>query len=80
VTAAQALGRTIVVLRASQGMKRGQLAVRADVSYPYISEIESGIKEPSLPVLRRLGEALGTTAAGLLTRAELVESGGSLVV
>ena len=40
-------------------MKRRELAERADLSYPYVSEIEKGTKEPSAKSLRQLAEALG---------------------
>lgn len=34
------------------------LAARAELSYPYISQIETGDRDPSLKTLRRLADAL----------------------
>ena len=40
-------------------MERRELAVRAGISYPYLSEIENGQKEPSYEPLKNLAHALG---------------------
>jgi transcriptional regulator with XRE-family HTH domain len=39
-------------------MKRRELAERSELSYPYISEIENGVKDPSAKALRRIADAL----------------------
>ena len=39
---AEALGRTIKVIRTDQGIERRELAERAGISYSYITEIENG--------------------------------------
>ena len=44
---AQNLGRAIRVRRETLDLKRRDLALRAGLSYPYVSEIENGNKEPS---------------------------------
>jgi transcriptional regulator with XRE-family HTH domain len=52
-------------------MKRRELAERAELSYPYVSEIEKGTKEPSAKSLRQLAEALGfASTADLLAWTE----------
>jgi transcriptional regulator with XRE-family HTH domain len=56
---ARRFGYAIVVRRTMMEMKRRELAERADLSYPYVSEIEKGTKEPSAKSLRQLAEALG---------------------
>ena len=43
----EALGRTIQVLRTELGVSRRDLADKADISYSYLSAIETGQKEPS---------------------------------
>lgn len=63
------LGRAIAVRRTELGLKRRQLADRAELSYPYISEIENGLKEPSSAALRRIAEALDSDHATLLAKA-----------
>ncbi len=52
------LGRAVELRRTELGLKRRELAERARLSYPYISEIENGVKEPSAKALRQIAEAL----------------------
>lgn len=49
----------IRVWREHRGLTLQDLASTADISKPYLSEIETGKKEPSLDVLRKLADALG---------------------
>jgi transcriptional regulator with XRE-family HTH domain len=65
LTYADRLGRVIMIRRAELRMGRRDLAIDAGISYPYLSEIENGIKEPSHKVLVGLGDALGMTSAQL---------------
>ncbi len=51
-------------------MKRGELAARAGVSYPYLSELENGTKQGSTQKIAQIAEALGLTGSQLLARAE----------
>jgi DNA-binding XRE family transcriptional regulator len=46
------------VYRSLRGLSGRELAERAGISAPYISEIESGKKDGSLSVMRRIAEAL----------------------
>ena len=55
----EALGRTIQVLRTELGMGRRELADKADISYSYLSAIETGRKEPSSKFLALIADALG---------------------
>ncbi len=57
--AARRFGYAVVLRRTMLEMKRRDLAERAELSYPYVSEIEKGTKEPSAKSLRQLAEALG---------------------
>ena len=52
------LGRAIQVRRAILQMQRRELAEAAELSYPYICELEKGSKEPSAKSLRQLAAAL----------------------
>lgn len=70
MTEAEALGRVIASTRVLRGGKRKDLAAASTLSYPYLSEIEAGLKEPSLPALRLLAGALGLYPSELLARAE----------
>lgn len=64
------LGRAIAVRRAELGLKRKELADRAKLSYPYVSELENGTKEPSARALRQLAEALDLSPTELLALSE----------
>lgn len=69
---AEALGRALAAMRAEQGLRRRDLHERSGLSYPYISEIENGAKQPSMTALAKLAAALGATPAELLERAEVL--------
>ena len=69
-TARQALGRAIAVRRVHLGLKRKDLAEKASLSYPYISELENGGKEPSAKALRQIADALETGVAELIATGE----------
>jgi transcriptional regulator with XRE-family HTH domain len=70
------LGRAIRVLRAERGLERKELAARCGISYPYLSEIESGKKRPSSQALRAIAEALGVPPHELLATAEALARRG----
>jgi len=65
-----ALGRVIFAQRVLRGVKRRELAVASGLSYPYLSEIEVGAKEPTLNSLRHIARALDTNASDLLRLTE----------
>jgi transcriptional regulator with XRE-family HTH domain len=70
----EAIGRAIKVLRAQQGKGRRELAEAAQISYPYLSEIENGRKRPSSQALVAIAGALGVRTSQLLELGEtLVE-------
>lgn len=64
------LGRAIAAARSALGMKRRDLAARAGVSYPYLSELENGTKQGSTQKIAQIAEALGMTGSQLLGHAE----------
>jgi transcriptional regulator with XRE-family HTH domain len=70
----QALGLAITSHRTARAMARKELAAEAGISYPYLSEIESGTKVPTIETLWQIAEALGRVPSQLLTTAELLEA------
>jgi len=52
------LGRLVEQRRHELGISRRDLAERAEVSYPYVSQIETGDRDPSLRTMHKLAEAL----------------------
>jgi transcriptional regulator with XRE-family HTH domain len=64
------LGRMIAEERRRAGLSQEALAGRCKLHPTYISQLERGLKSPTLRVFRGLAEALGTSGAELLRRAE----------
>ena len=60
------LRKVIKRLRERKKWSQRELAERVGVSQTTIALIESGDREPSLDVLRRLAQALGVTVSELL--------------
>jgi len=61
-----ALGREVRRGRAKRGMTRRQLAMASHTSERYLAQIESGIGNPSVTVLRAIAQALDIPAGNLL--------------
>ncbi len=66
---AEALGRTIRLLRIDRRIERKELATEAGISYSYLSAIENGTKTPSARLLYGLARALGVRDDELLAAA-----------
>src|SRR3954447_3503979 len=52
------LGRFIEQRRTELGMSRRDLAERSGLSYPYVSQLETGEREPALKAMKQLAPAL----------------------
>lgn len=77
-TEPERLGRAIQLRRVELGLKRPELAKRAELSYPYVSEIENGMKTPSTKALRLLAGALEMSPVDLMALADrLGDSAGA---
>jgi transcriptional regulator with XRE-family HTH domain len=63
------VGKNIRAYRAAAGLTLEQLAEKADVSWPYLSEIERGRENISLDKLARLAKALNVTLSRLVENA-----------
>lgn len=66
------LGALLRAERLSRNLSLRELAARTNVSNAYLSQVERGLHEPSLSVLRALTSALGTPLGPLLERAGLL--------
>lgn len=64
------LGRVIAEVRKSAGLSQETLAFRCKLHPTYISQLERGLKSPTVRALRAIADALGTTASVLLAKAE----------
>lgn len=61
-------GDYVVRRRGELGLSRQQLAERADVSYPYVSQLETDKRVPSMRTMRALAEALEVPVSELAAR------------
>jgi transcriptional regulator with XRE-family HTH domain len=68
-----ALGSFIREQRTRAEMSLRELADKADISNPYLSQLERGLHEPSVRVLTSLASALNLSAETLLRSAGLLD-------
>lgn len=68
-----ALGSAIRHQRQLAKMSLRQLSELAQVSNPYLSQIERGLHEPSVRVVRSIAKALNVSAEELLERAGMLD-------
>jgi transcriptional regulator with XRE-family HTH domain len=75
----QALGAFIRQQRQRAGLSLRQLAELTSLSNPYLSQVERGLHEPSVRVLKAISDALNLSAETLLAEAGLIDAmaGGS---
>jgi transcriptional regulator with XRE-family HTH domain len=69
----RALGEFIRNQRAITRLSLRQVATLAEISNPYLSQVERGVHEPSASILRRLAEALELSPEALFERAGLLD-------
>jgi transcriptional regulator with XRE-family HTH domain len=67
------LGAYLREQRQSARLSLRQLAEVADVSNPYLSQIERGLKKPSAEILQQLAKGLRISAESLYVRAGMLE-------
>lgn len=72
----QALGEFIRSQRQQARLSLRDLAERTNVSNPYLSQIERGLHEPSVRVLKSNAGALNLSVETLLARAGLLDEDG----
>jgi transcriptional regulator with XRE-family HTH domain len=66
------LGGFIRAQRQMANLSLRQLSVLTEVSNPYLSQVERGLHEPSVRVLKSIGEALNVSAETLFEQAGLI--------
>lgn len=70
----EALGEFIRTQRKAAQMSLRDLADATNVSNPYLSQIERGLHEPSVRVLRAIASALNLSVETMLVRAGLLDA------
>ena len=63
------LGSTVRSLRTAAGLSQKEFAARLEISSSYLSQVESDKREPTIPLLRRMAEKLGSPATILFAAA-----------
>jgi transcriptional regulator with XRE-family HTH domain len=69
----EALGGLLRAQRMAADLSLRELSERTRVSNAYLSQLERGLHEPSLSVLRSIASALGVPLGSLLTSAGVLE-------
>jgi transcriptional regulator with XRE-family HTH domain len=72
----EALGSFIRTQRKLADLSLRELAEMTEVSNPYLSQLERGLHQPSVRVLKSIANALNVSAETLLIQAGLLEDGG----
>src|SRR5690242_14563797 len=70
----EALGAFIRERRKQANLSLRQLAEKTSLSNPYLSQIERGLHQPSVRVLKAISDALNLSAETLLTQAGLIDA------
>jgi transcriptional regulator with XRE-family HTH domain len=71
-----ALGQAVKARRQELELTQEELHLRSELHQRWISNVETGKRNPSYASLRRLAAALDLSASELLARAEQIEAGG----
>ncbi|WP_322135042.1 helix-turn-helix domain-containing protein [Antiquaquibacter oligotrophicus] len=64
------MGSRIRELRRARGLTLVQLAADAELSHPFLSQLERGLARPSMVSLERIARALGSSQLELIAAAE----------
>lgn len=66
----KALGQVLIKCRTLAKISQEELADRAGIHRTYVSQIERGLKSPTLSVLFQISKSLNTTASVLIAEVE----------
>ena len=69
----QKTGLAIVLLRKEQGISQYNLAIKANITFRYLSDIENGKRNLSLNILEKVATALDVKPSKILEIAENIE-------
>ena len=69
----QKTGLAIVRLRKEQGISLYNLAIKANITFRYLSDIENGKRNLSINILEKISNALGVKPSKIFEIAEAIE-------
>ena len=69
----QKTGMAIVQLRKEQGISQYNLAIKANITFRYLSDIENGKRNLSINILEKISNALGVKPSKIFEIAENIE-------
>jgi transcriptional regulator with XRE-family HTH domain len=75
-TPQRALGLAVATRRSELGLTQEQLSLRAELHQRWISNVETGKRNPSYASIRRLAAGLDITASELIARGERLGEAG----
>lgn len=67
---AQQFGEVLKEARLRSGLSQQELSFQASIHWTYVSQLERGLKNPTLSVVLRLAAALDTSAGKLVADVE----------
>ena len=73
-TPQRSLGLAVAERRGELGLTQEQLALRAGLHQRWISNVETGKRNPSYASIRRLASGLDLAASELIARAEVLDA------
>lgn len=68
-----AFGLAVKELRGKKGLSQEALAFEADLHRTYISQLERGMKSPSLNTMKKISQVLGVSLSELMNLVEKKE-------
>ena len=69
----QKTGLAIVQLRKERGISQYNLAIKANITFRYLSDIENGKRNLSLNILEKIANALDVNLSEIFELAEKIE-------
>jgi transcriptional regulator with XRE-family HTH domain len=72
-----ALGQAVKARREELELTQEELSLGSTLHQRWISNVETGKRNPSYSSIRRLADGLGLTASQLIASAETIEAGGA---
>lgn len=72
------IGNAIKLIRQYHNLSQTQLALKLSISTSYLSELESGKKEPTLDILQRYSSVFNVPLSSLVVFSETLEGSHSI--